>query len=583
MGKGTLIGRLKKGEFRDLIGNFIWVLKGARKYWKEMILLTVFGMSGVLVSIIQSFVSRDMVDIITGQSAGKMIFTFALLISVALFSSVITQLSTYLNVKIVLKVEMNIKADVYAKIMNSEWEELSQFHTGDLAVRWSGDCSTLASAMLTFIPNCITLVFRFFSALIIMLQNDWTFAVISFVSMPISMLISRNMMVKMRKNNMSGAEINAKMSGFNQESFSNIQLLKSFNLVPGYIKKLHTLQGEYIRFRLKTQKSSIIMSLIMVLTSLVVSYVSYGWGIYRIWSGAITYGTMTLFVGMSSSLSSSLNSIVSLIPQVVSISTAAARVIEISELPKEDYSNQAEVEAFAARYEKEGFAINIDGIDYTYRNGTEVFENATIYAKPHEIVALVGPSGEGKTTMMRVVLSLVRPQGGEKYVEAKNEKIVLNAAARQLFSYVPQGNTMFSGTIAENMRDVCPGATDEDIKKALEMACAWEFVGRLPDGINSMVQERGGGFSEGQAQRLSIARALLCKKPILLLDEATSALDVRTEKRLLRNIVGDNYPRTCLVTTHRMSVLNICSRVYEIREKGCHEMTEEEIEELKNV
>lgn len=164
----------------------------------------------------------------------------------------------------------------------------------------------------------------------------------------------------------------------------------------------------------------------------------------------------------------------------------------------------------------------------------------------------------------------------------EREVIPLNAAARQLFSYVPQGNTMFSGTIKSNMKMVKPDATDEEIIDALKLACAWDFVEKLPNGIESELQERGGGLSEGQAQRLSIARAILRKSPLLLLDEATSALDVATERRVLKNIMTDDYPRTCIVTTHRPTVLNLCNRVYSIRDKKCVVMSEEEITEMIN-
>jgi ABC-type multidrug transport system fused ATPase/permease subunit len=227
----------------------------------------------------------------------------------------------------------------------------------------------------------------------------------------------------------------------------------------------------------------------------------------------------------------------------------------------------------------------MEDISYSYHNGTSVFRKASFEAHPHEIVALVGPSGEGKTTMMRLILALLRPQEGHACLQAgaggeDAQSLPLTPASRKLFSYVPQGNTMFSGTIAENMRNVKEDATDEEIIRALQLACAWEFVAKMPDGIHSILRERGGGLSEGQAQRLSIARALLRQSPILLLDEATSALDVATERRVLKSIMADTYPRTCIVTTHRPTVLSMCQRVYRIQNEKCVILDNEEIDRM---
>ena len=240
------------------------------------------------------------------------------------------------------------------------------------------------------------------------------------------------------------------------------------------------------------------------------------------------------------------------------------------------------VRKFAAEHEADGVGLCVREVTYAYGKGENVLEKVCFEAYPHEVIALVGPSGEGKTTILRYLLSIIRPQAGQGYLCQGNERteITLTASVRQLMAYVPQGNTMFSGSIADNMRNVKEDATDEEIIEALKLACAWDFVNKLPQGIYSQIQERGGGFSEGQAQRLSIARALLRKSPILLLDEATSALDVATERRVLKNIMADTYPRTCIVTTHRPTVLNICNRVYAIREKKCEVLKDEEIEKL---
>jgi ABC-type multidrug transport system fused ATPase/permease subunit len=261
--------------------------------------------------------------------------------------------------------------------------------------------------------------------------------------------------------------------------------------------------------------------------------------------------------------------------------------MDIVEMPREDYSNDDLAIEFLEKYKNEGISLELSDIDFKYKSGNEnVFENASMYAHPHEIVALVGPSGEGKTTMLRIILSLILTSNGKASLyngddkEKAKEIIPLDPSSRKLLSYVPQGNTLFSGTIAYNMRSVKSDATDEEIIEALKIACAWDFVEKLPDGINSEIKERGGGFSEGQAQRIAIARAIIRKSPILLLDEATSALDVKTERKLLKNILKDEYPRTCIVTTHRPTVLTICNRVYEIKDKKLNIIDDIEIDKL---
>lgn len=229
------------------------------------------------------------------------------------------------------------------------------------------------------------------------------------------------------------------------------------------------------------------------------------------------------------------------------------------------------------QYVEQGFEVQMKDVNFSYVEGTRVITDSAFQAKPGEIVALVGPSGEGKTTMIRLILGLVRPEeGAVKLRAAGGQEIEMNAETRHLFAYVPQGNTILSGTIAENMRMVKEDATDEEIIEALKVACAWDFVEKLPLQINNSVGERGRGLSEGQAQRIAIARAVLRDAPILLLDEATSALDVTTERTVLRNIVKQHPNKTCIVTTHRPSVLNLCQRVYRVMETHVTELSEEE-------
>ena len=226
---------------------------------------------------------------------------------------------------------------------------------------------------------------------------------------------------------------------------------------------------------------------------------------------------------------------------------------------------------------QDGFEVRMEHLDFSYGGAATVISDSGFQAKPGEIVALVGPSGEGKTTMIRLILGLVRPNRGRVFLRASDgSEMEMNAETRHLFSYVPQGNTILSGTIAENLRMVKEDATDQELQEALTLACAWEFVSRLPQGIHSSVGERGKGLSEGQAQRIAIARAILRDAPVLLLDEATSALDVATERQVLRNLVRHRPNKTCIVTTHRPSVLNLCQRVYRVMDGRVTALTEEE-------
>lgn len=563
--------------------EFLWIAQYARRYWKAMIFYTALGVFGTGVSLASSVISKDLVDIITGHQTGKLLQTFALMIGFSFGNTLISQASAYASTMINLKVDREIQNDIFAKILVTDWESLTAYHTGDLVTRWSSDASNISSGILNWLPNLVIYTVKFISALAIVVHYDPTFAIFALLGIPFSALLSRPLLRRMTNNNQRSAQMSAKLYGFNQEAFSNIQTIKAFDMIRFYVDRLKNLQQEYIKMRLDFQKMSIATSLLMTLISYLVSYSCYGWGIYRVWSGVISYGTMTMFLSLSGTLTSSVNSLAGLIPSAVSLTISAGRLMDIVEMPQEDYSHDKEVEVFEKKYRMGGIGLVVEDMGYTYHTGTEVFKHASMQAFPHEVVALVGPSGEGKTTMLRLILALLCPKEGRMWVcaeENREEKILLSASARKLFSYVPQGNTMFSGTIAENLRTVKPDASDEELIEALKLACAWDFVEKLPDGINSAVKERGGGFSEGQAQRLSIARALLRKSPILLLDEATSALDVATERRVIRNIMTDTYPRTCIVTTHRPTVLNICARVYAIKDKSCRELKEQEIEQM---
>ena len=574
--------RIKEGMLRDMWRQTLWIYEYARLYWKQMIFYTLLGLAGTLVSLISSLISRDMVDIITGQQAGLLARTFCLYIGFSVGNVLISQISNYFANKISISVDNAIKADIFEKMLLTDLESIQNYHTGDLLTRWSSDASNISSGVLNWIPNLVIYTVRFVSTFAVVFYHDPMFALLALIGMPVSMLMSKTLLRRMKGNNERSAAMSAKMSGFNQEAFSNIQTIKAFDLIRLYAERLRGLQREYLTMKLEFQKMSMATSILLSIVGLAVSYSCYGFGIYRVWSGAISYGTMTMFLSLSGSLTGTLNQLVSLVPTAVSLTTSAGRLMDILDMPKEDFSDADQVEQFAGQNRSDGIGIVFSGASYAYHNGKQVFCGADFLARPKEIVALVGPSGEGKTTMLRLMLGLLHPQEGERILigETDGEKIAVDPSARRLFSYVPQGNTMISGTVAENLRMVAPSASDEELERALRAACAWEFVEQMPDGLQAVVGERGHGLSEGQAQRIAIARALLRDAPVLLLDEATSALDVATERRVLRSLMQSHPNKTCIVTTHRPTVIGLCERVYQVGGGTVRELGKQEAQAL---
>ena len=320
-------------------------------------------------------------------------------------------------------------------------------------------------------------------------------------------------------------------------------------------------QEEFRRASLDYNLFSIRTEILMSVLGSAVQMAAFGYCLYLLWSGKILYGTMTLFLSQGTKLSSAFNALVRTVPSFLSTSVSARRIRDLFALEPEPVLPDDGLDRQASR----GFTVAAEGVSYGYVPWQPVLTRADFRAAPGEIVALVGPSGGGKTTTIRLLLGLVRPQEGRAYLQAADgRQVEMNAGLRRYFSYVPQGNTLLSGTIADNLRMVKPDADDRQLREALEAACAWDFVSAMDGGLNASVGEHGHGLSEGQAQRIAIARALLRDAPVLLLDEATSALDVTTERTILRNLAARYPHKTCIVTTHRPTVISLCRRVYQV-------------------
>lgn len=555
-----IIEKYKSGAFREMWNETKWLYSYAAKYKWLIVLYIVVGLFATGLSLFASLVSKNLINEVIGgkiSSAAVALYVFLGVSGIA-----VSAFNRRISAKISLRVNNEIRADVFSKFISTTWEEVSAFHSGDLLNRINGDVSIVADSVIGWIPSVTVKLAQFIGALAIIFYYDAAMALLSLISIPAAALISSLLLRKMRSYGAKIREAGSELMSFFEESLQNIQTVKAFGLSQSLDSRLAQLQKIYCDTSLEYNALSVKVTSGMSVLGLAVSYLCMGWCIYRLFTGAIDIGTMVLFIQLSGYLSSSISSLIGSVPTVITATVSAGRIIAVLNLPREASGGNGAAEEIAASGKVP--EIEFDNVGFGYKNGGEVFSGVNLKIAPGEFAAFVGPSGGGKTTLLRVLLGLVKPAFGKATLSAGGVTAEISPATRKIFTYVPQEKAVFSGTVAEMLRLFSPDATDEEIFAALKAACAYDFVAALPQGINTPLGERGAGFSEGQNQRLSIARAVLRKAPVLLLDEATSALDLETERTVLENITALCRGKTLIVMTHRESVLPLCDSVYQI-------------------
>ena len=569
-----LVARWKDGTFSEILDDWKWIFSYSARYKGAIIFYTLLGIFSTSLGLVSSVAGKYLIDIITGYQTSKLWIMILIMLGSTVFSMLFGSLINRISTKLSIRINNDIQADIFDKIMDSEWMAMNRYSNGDILNRFNGDIGTVSSNAISWLPTIIIAIYNFIATFFVLMHYDWIMAVIALASAPFLLLMSQFLLQRQREYNKKVREMSSSLMTFEVETFYNYDTIKSFGIAPHYSRKLRWWQEKFKHVSLEYNLFSIKTNIWMSVLANGVQFAAFGYCLFRLWTHDITYGTMTLFLQQRSSLSGAFNEVVSIIPSFLGSSVSAHRIRELVELPKETHIQEShKLDALA----DQGFSVQMEHVDFSYIENVPIISNSDFLASPGEIVALIGPSGEGKTTMIRLILGLIHPQNGTAVLKAADGSAVpLNAETRHFFAYVPQGNTILAGTIAENMRMVKEDAAEEEIIEALKIACAWEFVERLPETIHTAIGERGRGLSEGQAQRLAIARAVLRDAPLLLLDEATSALDVTTERKVLRNIVQQRPNKTCIVTTHRPSVLSLCQRVYRVVDTRVTELSEEE-------
>lgn len=542
---------------KQLLKTGKWLAGQLRPFVWPMLLNTGLGIFLSLISVGIALVSRALIDAAFDGQQNDAIKAAVLFAALILTQTGLQVVVTTISVRITERVTNRIRQSLFGKLLGTRWIELTGFHSGDILTRLTNDVGVVAGGLVEVLPDMVALGVQLVAAFAALLVFDPVLAVLAFVLSPVAILASRLLGRKLKQLHHRIQESESRCSEFIQEAVQNMLVLKAFSLEKSKLGDMKRLLDEKQRWIFRRSWMSTVSGAIFSLGYWAGYLFAFLWGAMRLAAGAITIGTLTAFVQLVEHIHTPFVGMAHMLPQLTTMVASAARLMELESIPGEEEEETS--------LQWPGAGVCLQEVSYAYQTGNPVLQQISLEVEPGEWVALVGGSGEGKSTLTRLMLSLLGYYDGHIFfTDGKGARIEAGAASRSLIAYVPQGNMLFSGTIADNLMLGKAGASDKELEGAARAACAWEFICLLPEGMHTHIGERGVGLSEGQIQRLAIARALLRQAPILILDEATSALDIHTEKQVLRAIRKMSPTRTCILITHRVSALQLCSRVLKL-------------------
>lgn len=553
---------------RDWRGNvklICWLAGHMRAFLSSFFLLLAVNTLNSLTTVGLTLAHKRVIDAATdhGDIRSNILLYAAVALSVLLVGSLGGIISAIINERF----SFGIRCRVYGSVLRACLPDTGRYHSGDFVTRLTSDINIVATGLAEIIPALLSLAVTFLAAFFTLAHYDRRLALFALVMGPAVAVISvltgrfvRRLQVKLQE---SESAYRANL----QESLENLIVLKAFEGQPAAEDRLGELRENHLHLVMQRQKVGTVARLSLHGAFQIGFILVFTYSAYQLSRGDISFGTMTLFFSLVGQVQSPIMNLAQMIPRIVSIMASAGRLREIEELPQEE----TDFPALAAG------ALSLEIRELSFAYGDEwILQNASASIRAGEFVALMGSSGIGKTTLVRLIMAFYMPRAGSlELVDADGARGLITAGARRFISYVPQGNTLMSGTIAYNLRTGNPAATEEEMWRVLSVVAADGFVRETPAGLYTVIGERGLGLSEGQAQRLSIARALIRNAPLLILDEATSALDEETELSVLRHLMNATSRPTCLLITHRRSVLQFCDRCLRIHHKSFEEMPTE--------
>ena len=536
-----------------------WLLGRSKQHGGSIAVVSILGLLGALMGLGSNVASKYLVDGITTHNKYMLLVSAGFMGVLMVGSLVLNACSSRISTRIRVKLRNANQQRIYKRILQADWQALEPYRSGDLLHRLNSDVGVVSEGIIGFLPGLFSLALRLLGAFAIMLYFEPIMAFMILLATPATFLLSNLIMRPLRRHDQTVKELGSRIMSFQEDSFRNLTSIKAFAISDRFAGSMGKLQDEYAKEMLDMNKTQVRISVITSLASTFFVGACLAWGAWLLWKKELTVGSLTMFLQLMSVLRASFSGILSMSQRTVTLATSAGRVMAVENLTEEPAAVPVGLE------QEQQLGVRLEQASFAYQSGDVVLQPFDFVANPGDTIAVTGPSGEGKTTLLRLLLGLIRPVSGTADLVGENV-YPLCAGTRTQFAYVPQGNSIFAGTVAENLRLVRPEATDEELEQVLEVACALDFVRQLPGGLNYHLGAGGRGISEGQAQRLAVARALLKKAPILLLDEATSAMDVKMEGELLENLRTSGMVQTCILVTHRPGSAEFCDRAYEIRD-----------------
>lgn len=533
-----------------------WLWNAWRGNQLQAVLNASIGLLSVGVSLGHVWAMKRAIDVASGTVKGNLYWAVGVMAVLILLDFALNIAGTWVRNILGIKAQNRMQQRMLDRLLRAEWKGRNHHHSADILNRLEFDVNNVVNFLTETIPSTLSVLAMFIGAFLYLFSMDKVLAVIVIGIFPMFLAVSKIYVGQMRHLTRQVRDSDSKVQSVLQETIQHRMLIKTLESDSAMVERLGNTQSE-LRHRVVRRTKFSVFSNMVVNFGFAFGYlVAFLWATIRMSAHTLSFGGMTAFLQLVNRIQGPARNLTKLVPAFVSVFTAAERLMELEEDPLEEQGTPI--------YIKAPCGIRLQNVGYAYEDGggDKVIDGLSFDFKPGSCTAILGETGAGKTTLVRMILALVQPQDGKIEIYHGSTHQALSPLHRCNFVYVPQGNTLMSGTIRENLRLGKLDATDEEMLHALHVSCA-DFVNDLPDGLNTLCSEQGGGLSEGQAQRIAIARSLLRDRSVMLFDEATSALDPDTERQLLNNILSA-HDKTIIFITHRPAVIDYCDQTLKL-------------------